>query len=391
MAESWPAPRLGVLDFNPIQYHAPLYQRLAERGQVRLDVLYLRDWGYREVHDPGFGRTLSWGDLDLLSGYEHRFLRQAEHAPGVAQRFRGLASWIRSQDVVVIHGYSDRGMQAGLALCRLLRVPYLLRSDTSPDGRSVGLRRLARGVVARTVVSGSAGGLAIGQLNAQFYRKYRARSVTLAPHSVDNDRFAKPPEMSRDQLLTSWGLDQGRPVITFCGKLRPRKRPLDLLMAADGLGQPVSILFVGDGELAGELRAGLPAGRGAVTGFVNQSELPAYYHATDILVLPSEFEPWGLVVNEAMAAGALPVVSDQVGAAPDLVAGLGEVYRCGDVPALTTALIRALDRIQDPALARFIRQRVGRYSLEETAQGFEHAARRAWRAARPGRADASFR
>ena len=47
---------------------------------------------------------------------------------------------------------------------------------------------------------------------------------------------------------------------------------------------------------------------------------------------------WGLVINEGMAAGAFPVVSDRVGCAEDLVAGVGEVYPCGDVPSLTAAL-----------------------------------------------------
>jgi glycosyltransferase involved in cell wall biosynthesis len=84
------------------------------------------------------------------------------------------------------------------------------------------------------------------------------------------------------------------------------------------LAHQVNTVFVGDGVLAERVRSSLVPGEGAVTGFVNQSELPGYYHAADIIVLPSETENWGLVVNEAMAAGVLPVVSDRVGAAPDL-------------------------------------------------------------------------
>ena len=55
------------------------------------------------------------------------------------------------------------------------------------------------------------------------------------------------------------------------------------------------------------------------TGFVNQSELPALYAASDVFVLPSENEPWGLAVNEAMCASLPVVVSREVGCAPDLV------------------------------------------------------------------------
>ena len=91
-------------------------------------------------------------------------------------------------------------------------------------------------------------------------------------------------------------------------------------------------------------------------------------------MLPSEVENWGLVLNEAMAAGVFPVVSDLVGAAPDLVADLGEVYSCGDVRALVTALGRALICAKDPRTRDLVKRHVARFSLEETATGFEAAA-----------------
>jgi len=69
----------------------------------------------------------------------------------------------------------------------------------------------------------------------------------------------------------------------------------------------------------------------------------------------------------------LPIVSDRVGCAPDLVAGLGEVYTCGDVEALTAALRRGLSRIGDPGLAGLLLQRVEGYGIDATAAGFEQA------------------
>src|SRR2546430_3298455 len=79
-------------------------------------------------------------------------------------------------------------------------------------------------------------------------------------------------------------------------------------------------------------------------GFRNQSELPSFYDLCDVFVLPSTSEPWGLVVNEAMAAGRPVVVSDQVGCARDLVQnGLnGFIFPVGDVEALAHALTRVL-------------------------------------------------
>ena len=79
------------------------------------------------------------------------------------------------------------------------------------------------------------------------------------------------------------------------------------------------------------------------SGFINQTDLPAWYSASDALVLPSDSrETWGLVVNEAMAAGLPVVVSDAAGCSVDLVreGENGFTYPCGDVGALTTQLAR---------------------------------------------------
>ncbi len=366
-------PRLGVLTCWPIQYHVPLYQRLAKRGNVDLNVLFLSDNGHNPVVDPGFGVTVAW-DIDLLSGYQHRFLTSADKSVSLGRTIRLLTKWLSSHDVVVVHGYTNPWMVLAMTICRSRGVPYLLRGDSQPQSQFTGIRRHARNLGARLVVSASAGGLAIGQLNEQFYRRYGARRVIFAPYSVDDERFARPPNCERSELLAQWGLDDDKPVIMFCGKLYPGKRPLDLMTAVKLLPQQVSVLFVGDGELAEQVRASLEPGNGAVTGFVNQSELPSYYHAADILVLPSQAEKWGLVVNEAMAAGVLPVVSDRVGAAPDLVKGVGEIYPCGDVASLAAALARALKRVKNPQTRTQMRQHMARYSLDRTAEGFEEAA-----------------
>ena len=58
------------------------------------------------------------------------------------------------------------------------------------------------------------------------------------------------------------------------------------------------------------------ADRVRLLGFVNQSELPSVYRSSDVLVLPSEYEPFGVVVNEALLCGCVAAVSDRVGAGP---------------------------------------------------------------------------
>jgi glycosyltransferase involved in cell wall biosynthesis len=77
-------------------------------------------------------------------------------------------------------------------------------------------------------------------------------------------------------------------------------------------------------------------------GHLDQDELARCYASADALVLPSLSEPWGMVLNEAAAAGLALVATDAVGAARDLVEdGVnGFVVPAGDVPALRAALGR---------------------------------------------------
>ena len=78
-------------------------------------------------------------------------------------------------------------------------------------------------------------------------------------------------------------------------------------------------------------------------GFQNQTELPQFYAIADVFVLPSSFDPWGLVVNEAMCCGCPVIASDHVGAARDLVAPVAPdfVFRCGDMDSLANLLRKA--------------------------------------------------
>jgi glycosyltransferase involved in cell wall biosynthesis len=104
------------------------------------------------------------------------------------------------------------------------------------------------------------------------------------------------------------------------------------------------LVFAGDGPLRRSLEAEAQslqvADRVRFLGFVNQSGLPEAYCAADILALPSEYEPFGVVVNEAMLCGCCAVVSDRVGARFDLVreGETGFVYPVGDVDALARIL-----------------------------------------------------
>jgi glycosyltransferase involved in cell wall biosynthesis len=366
-------PRLGVLATHPIQYQAPLYQELARRGVVDLDVAYLSRAGVSPVRDPGFGVTLAW-DIDLLGGYRSTDLPRRPLA-GKAAWLASAGRWLRRQDVVVLHGHADPEMLLAAAECRLLGVPYLLRGDSQAESSSDGLRRAARHLVAGTMVRNAAGALPVGEWNAAFYRRYGRIPQYLAPYSVDTERFRLSADAARPERaarLASLGLDPKRPTVIFSGKLIEMKRPLDLARAIDRSGAQFNLLLLGDGPLRQALHTyeqRLPV---RCLGFINQAELPSWYATGEILALPSGHDPWGLVVNEGMACGLIPVVSDAVGCGPDLVAGIGEVFPAGDVGALANALRRVTRDV--PVRRARLRDRMAGFTIAATAAGYEQAA-----------------
>jgi glycosyltransferase involved in cell wall biosynthesis len=137
-------------------------------------------------------------------------------------------------------------------------------------------------------------------------------------------------------------------VILFCAKLQPWKRPVDLLRAFAKADIPNTLLlFAGEGplrlQLESEAAALGVALRVRFLGFVNQSQLP------------SEYEPFAVVVNEAMCCGCPVVASNRVGAALDLVTPVSPqfVFPCGDIDALAFILKDTLtDRTRLQSLAR---------------------------------------
>jgi glycosyltransferase involved in cell wall biosynthesis len=366
-------PRLGVLVSHPIQYQAPLYQELARRAVVDLEVAFLSSDGARPYYDPAFGVTVAW-NIDLLSGYRSMVLGRKPLARKAAW-LTSLIRWLRGRDIVVLHGHADPDVLLAMAMCRLLGIPYLLRGDSHAESSASGWRRTTRHLVAGAAVRAAAGALPIGQRNAAFYQRYGQIPHFPAPYSVDNDRFqamsdaARP---SRAERLAALGLDPERPTVVFSGKLIQQKRPLDVIRAIGASEGNLNLLVLGDGPLMADARGyenDLPV---RCLGFVNQAELPGWYGCGDVLALPSGREPWGLVVNEAMACGLVPVVSDAVGCAADLVEGVGEVFPVGDVPALAAALTQAA--VKAGERRERIRARLSRFTLAATASGYEQAA-----------------
>jgi glycosyltransferase involved in cell wall biosynthesis len=262
----------------------------------------------------------------------------------------------------------------------LRRKPYMIRGEsradyevTMPRGRRM-LKRCSVGPLVR----GASACLAIGIFNKKFYQDYAVQEerIVMAPYSVDNDFFQMGDHERRDvrvRVLSELGMDPTKPTVLFAAKMVTWKRPEDVLLACQNLKSEVNILMVGAGPILADLKS-----RYAVTtniaflGFLNQQALRNYYAAADVFVLPSDFEPWGLGVNEAMAAGCYPIVSSAVGCAPDLVEpSTSALFPPGDVDKLAQLLGEAIEQLGDREWAVRCRGVIDAHGIESTARGIE--------------------
>jgi glycosyltransferase involved in cell wall biosynthesis len=377
--------RLGIVVTHPIQYQVPLFRHLAARSAIEPLVFFLSEHGLAESFDPGFGRAVKY-DVPLLDGYEYRLVTNCSPKAAVGTPWRvfnpSLPTLIRRSrvDALLVHGYNTISHWLAYATAVGSRIPYLLRGESRLDqGSARGPKMMAKRTLIRPLVRNASACLAIGAENLRFYRSYGAQpdQIFFAPYSVDTDRFSAAGAIGRARridMLESLGLEPDIPLVLFAAKLQPWKRPADVVMAMDQLEHPASLVVIGDGPLRPdieELAAGRPWMR--TLGFVNQREIAEWYGAADLFVLPSDREPWGLAVNEAMAAGAIPIVSDTVGCAPDLVTpDVGWVFATGDVGALARALAGGC---QPGALERraAAQRRSAEYGIAATAHGIEMA------------------
>lgn len=351
--------RLACLASHPIQYQAPLFRYIAARPEIDFTVLFLSNLSIGTFVDRGFGVPIEW-DVPLLDGYKHIFL------PCVGQRDRlsfwrpfvyGLREHLRAGqfDALWVHGYFHQANLRAILTARSLGIKVLLRGESHLN-RPAGsfLKSSVKARLLPWLFRRVDGFLAIGTLNREFYLHYGVpeERIFMMPYAVDNTFFRQRVAEARpfrEKLREALGLEPGRPVILYASKFQKRKRPSDLLeayirLSPDGVEEPAAyLLFIGDGEERAVLEMRVRAlGWTSVKflGFKNQTELPRYYDLCDVFVLPSEDEPWGLVVNEVMNAGKPVIVSDRVGCGPDLVrcGENGFVFPVGDVEALARCL-----------------------------------------------------
>jgi glycosyltransferase involved in cell wall biosynthesis len=389
-----PRYRVLAIGSHPVQYMAPLLRRMAQHPQLDLSVAYCTLRGAQASYDPDFKTTVKW-DIPLLDDYPWQEIPNrgsgAESFLGLYNP--GLSQFIRSGkfDAVLCYlSYLCASFWISYFACRRSGAAFIFGTDASSlIPRSGGSWKIAVkelvwphlfGLADQVIAPSSAGRELMRSLGIPEER------ITLTPFVVDNDWWTSQTRLvDRAAIRESWGVGPHQRAVLFCGKLQSWKRPLDLLHAfAQADVQDTYLIFAGEGPLCSQLEAeactlGISS-RVRFLGFTNQSQLPAVYSAADLFVLPSGYDPCPVVVCEAMLCGLPVILSDEIRGRFDLVqTGVtGEIFPCGDVEALASALRRSLcDRERLRKLGQAARQRMVTWSPREAIAGTVDAVRSA--------------
>jgi glycosyltransferase involved in cell wall biosynthesis len=309
----------------------PVFERVAARDDCELAVLYEsalehnRDYG--DGPRPRFRHTvLQSHTIDLQRLGTDAYLHIPRRPLKALRGFR--------PDVVIAAGggvWSSPTNLASLAARRRGDWAFVPWWGSFSRVRPTWARRILGPWVRRFVAAGDA------------WIAYGSRAAReLVQLGADPEGVVIVPNVARS-ATTHPNRDHDRPYgvrFLFVGQLIERKGLRELLDAFVDLGSG-ELWIAGDGPLREEAsRVATLTDRIRLLGHLSWEELQAAYAAVDALVLPSRYEVWGLVVNEALERGLPVIVSDQVGAADDLVRhGLnGFVVQAGFTAGLVHAL-----------------------------------------------------
>lgn len=251
--------------------------------------------------------------------------------------YKEMRKVIRENDVIIMNGYVDRTFWALFVANMFKSKPVGIDSDTQLVIPANPIKRLIKAITLRFLFSrkwmyGLAGG---NHSHKDLFRHYGMpeERIFLMPMMVNNERFYYNGERPTEPFT-----------FLYVGRLVDFKHTPLMVQAfinAFAGNDKVHLRVVGDGEYMGELKS-LAQGHKNIhlLGAKFGNDLTYQYHNAHVFILPSTYEQWGLVVNEAMCASMPVIVSDTVGSGYDLVKSqnTGLVFKDNDVDSLAECM-----------------------------------------------------
>lgn len=345
-----PRPLLALVNNVQTPYRVHLHRRIVrEIPSLRIASLYTHDqadqpWENQRVDEIN----------PVLFGRGHPVSQQSHPRWALADWNKGgrIIAWLKEQRAaaVILGGYNDLTRMRLIRWCRRAGIPCFVFADSNiHDDRVNGLKKVLKRAIVGWVVRNVKGLMPCGSAGTKFFERYGATAdrCFFVPYEPDYDLIRSLPESDVQRARVDFGLSPERKRLVVCSRLIDRKR-IDL--AIDGFAALAKefptwdLVIIGSGPMRESLAARVPRelhDRVIWTGFLgDQSRISGIYRASHVLVCPSDLEPWGVVVNEAAAAGLAIVSSAVVGAAAELVEdGVnGYLFEAGNLDSIRERL-----------------------------------------------------
>jgi glycosyltransferase involved in cell wall biosynthesis len=317
--------RVLLLNNIPAPYFTPLFEQVAEDSGWDLTVAYNSSWNSSAGWASGAPETSSRHETIILDRQRPRLTSTigSNNSAAIA-----LANHVirNKPDYLICYGYTQAPQALAIEWANVTSTPFAISGDANCYLDTLtGVKRIAKTSWLRHVVRSAAALITIGSANRLFWESYGATPEQLfeARFAVDNDFYAEKVVERRPEaveLRRRLGLNDGV-VFLSVGRLVQRKGIDLMIRAARSMpGEAIGVVVAGDGEERATLEA-IAEGDNRIVfaGRVSPGELPVYYAMADVLVLAAQSEPWGLVINEAMASGLAIIAHRHCGATLDLV------------------------------------------------------------------------
>jgi len=308
---------------HPIQYQVPLIRYLTTKG-IDLTVLYRSNFNLNKHLDKGFKKKISWS-TNLLGGYKYKFLsyigkNQVNNLYPITTNFyKDILD--RNTDIIFLHGIKTWYNIIIIFLAKIFNKKVFVREEFHKYSKyRNNLNILINKFFFKIIDPFIDIYLAIGSKNRQYYieNSIDKKKIVLMPYVVDNKIFYQKRTNKIGEKIK----------LLYAGKLIKRKginillKSILLLNQKKRVKNKFELTIVGDGYMKNELSKFISLNRldnVKIIAFKNEKDLAKIYKKTDIFIMPSYYEPWGLTVNEALASQNAVICSNKVGSSFDLV------------------------------------------------------------------------
>ena len=370
---------------HPTQYASPLLEKIALNKDLNLIVIYISDFSTKTYFDKEFSKSIRW-DTNLLSGYKYFFLNNKSKGISflnpIVWPSSNILKIIKNSDYVIIQGWQHYILIIFGLISKIFSKKIILRQESAvklklSSSKVIFKKSIIHLILSSILINLSDYFLYISTLNKRYYleRGIESKRLFFSPYAVDKKLFSNQGKKISKELELKLKFNNENPIMLFASKLSERKNIMGLLKAyKNSFENNLNLIIIGNGTLSTSVKDFIKFNKLSSSvkylGFINQQTLPFIYEKSDIFILPSFHEKFGLVINEAMYGSCAIISSNEVGASYDIVLHKknGYVYNSLEDKSIEKAIKYCLKNKRYVDMGKMSKEIIENWNYDKTVQ-----------------------